>query len=98
MKTTSKLAIVSILATASLMASFAASAAVQVGSAQENSRIHSPRDPYTDGARVSQRDPYTDGGFSSQRDPYTSGQAVGQRDVYTDGASWSTRDKFNSGL
>lgn len=90
MKTTSKLAIVSILAGASLMASFAASAA-----SQQSSGIHSARDPYTDGARVSQRDPYTDGGFSSQRDPYTSGQAVGQRDVYTDGANSSKRDQAN---
>ncbi|ANA35771.1 Signal peptide protein [Ralstonia mannitolilytica] len=98
MKTMSKLAFVSILAAASMMTSFAASAAMQTGSTVENARTHSARDPYTDGARISQRDPYTDGGFSSQRDPYTSGQAAGQRDVYTDGASSSSRDKFNSGL
>ncbi|CAG2158417.1 hypothetical protein LMG31506_06356 [Cupriavidus yeoncheonensis] len=59
-------------------ATFASQAAVAA--------VNSPRDVYTDGARIGQQDFFIDGARVGQRDAFTDGARFEVRDVYTDGA------------
>lgn len=76
-----------LIATAAIFASQAAVAAV-----------NSPRDVYTDGARIGQRDVFTDGARIGQRDAFTDGARIEARDVYTDGARNAALDDRIDGV
>ncbi|RDK08567.1 hypothetical protein [Cupriavidus lacunae] len=72
------------------VAAFASQAAVAA--------VNSPRDVYTDGARIGQRDVFTDGALIGQRDAFTDGARIEARDVYTDGARNAVLDDRIDGV